>query len=517
MTNPALQVDAPQSTELSADVAPPSTPQLERILGLINVDAPVARDPVAIDRLDDAMPAGVDNRGLRVAAALKVFLDAAAELDHPLERINKELLDHMLAQVDEQISLRLDDVMHHPSFQTLESNWRGLKLLVDRTDFRRNARVELLQVTKGELSQSFEDAPELIQSDLYERIYRRAYDQPGAFPYSSMISNFEFENTPQDIALLSSVSKVAAAAHCPFIAAIGPKFFGKPTMEEWRKVPDLKEYMKSVDFIKWNAFRDTEESRYVGLVFPRFLLRLPYGEETTPVKSFNYAEQVSAKDGANYLWGNATMAFAANLNRAFVENGWCVQIRGPESGGKVGNLPVHLYDVGHGKQMKIPTELLIDETLELACANHGFIALSMYENHDFACFFSANSAQRPIEYDTKEATANARINTRLPYIFLASRMAHFLKVMQRENIGATKDRVMIEGELNRWLKGLITETPNPPENVIAKHPLRAGQVTVQDIEGNPGFYRVGMSIMPHFQIEGMDITLSLVGKMPKGK
>jgi type VI secretion system protein ImpC len=275
--------------------------------------------------------------------------------------------------------------------------------------------------------------------------------------------------------------------------------------------------MKSTDFIKWNAFRDTEESRYVGLVFPRFLLRLPYGPDTIPVKGFNYAEHVSAADGANYLWGNASLAFATNLTRAFAEHGWCVQIRGPESGGKVENLPVHLYDVGRGKQMKIPTELLFDETLELACANHGFIALSQYENRDFACFFSANSAQRPVEYDQPAATANARINARLPYIYLASRMAHFLKVMQRENIGTTKDRVAIEKELNQWLKGLITETPSPSEEVIAKHPLRAGQVTVHEIEENPGFFRVEMTIQPHFQVEGMDITLSLVGKMPKGK
>jgi len=515
MTTPSKTATR-QSEALSGDVSAAQAPQLTRVLDLIDVEAPNPSEQIDISAFGDVDAITKQSKGAIVAAGLRVFLDAAEALDQPLDHVDKTLLDAMIADLDDRISAKLNDVMHHPTFQQLESSWRGLKMLVDRTDFRRNVRIELLNASKDALRTSFEDAPELVQSDLYERVYRRSYDQPGAFPYSAMVSSYEFENTPGDVALLEQVSKVAASAHCPFIGAVGPKFFGKSTMEEWRKIPDLKEYMRGIDFTKWNSFRDTEESRYVGLVFPRFLLRLPYGADAVPVRAFNYTENVGAAD-SNYLWGNASFAFASNMSRAFAENGWCVQIRGPESGGKVENLPVHLYDVGRGKQMKIPTELLFDETLELTCANHGFIVLSQYENRDFACFFSANSAQRPVEYDTPTATANSRINARLPYIFLASRMGHFLKVMQRETIGGTKDRATIEGELNRWLKALITETPNPSEEVVAKHPLRAGQVTVHDIEENPGFYRVAMSIMPHFQIEGMDITLSLVGKMPKSK
>src|SRR5215510_243749 len=517
MTTPTPQTGKRQSEMLTGDVSAAPAPQLTKVLDLIDVEAPKPNGQVSIAHFGDVDAITKDSKGAMVAAGLSVFLDAVDALEQPFDRIDKTLLDAMIADLDDRISTKLNDVMHHPTFQQLESSWRGLKMLVDRSDFRRNVRIELVQASKDELRTSFEDAPELIQSDLYERVYRRAYDQPGAFPYSAMVSNYEFENTPGDVALLERVSKVAASAHCPFIGAVGPKFFGKSSMEDWRRIPDLKEYMRGIDYTKWNAFRDTEESRYVGLVLPRFLLRLPYGQESLPVRGVNYTESVGASDGSNYLWGNAAFAFASNMSRAFAENGWCVQIRGPESGGKVDNLPVHLYDVGRGKQMKIPTELLFDETLELTCANHGFIVLSQYENRDFACFFSANSAQRPMEYDTPNATANSRINARLPYIFLASRMGHFLKVMQRENIGATKDRATIEGELNRWLKSLITETPNPPEDVVAKHPLRAGQVTVHDIAENPGSYRVAMSIMPHFQIEGMDITLSLVSKMPKGK
>jgi type VI secretion system protein ImpC len=288
-------------------------------------------------------------------------------------------------------------------------------------------------------------------------------------------------------------------------------------MEDWKKIPDLKAWMETAEYTKWRSFRESEDARYIGLVFPRFMLRLPYGPDSVPVKGFNYQENVKGPDHEKYLWGNASFAFASNMVRAFANDGWCVQIRGPQAGGMVENLPVHLYDAGKGKQMKIPTEVPIDETTEFTAANLGFIPLSHYQGRDYACFFSANSTQKPAEYDQKEATANSRINARLPYIFLSSRIAHYLKVIQRENIGSVKDRTKIEKELNTWIKGLIIGMKDPSEQQIAKYPLRDAQVKVYDIEENPGFFRVEMMIMPHFQIEGMDISLSLVGKMPKGK
>ena len=512
MTTPVTQTPPLGAEAMSIAGGPAKDTQLTRILEL--VDAPPPDHAVALDDFRDEQAVALQSKGATVTAALRVFVDAVAQLEHPVQQVNKALLDGMIARLDSQISAQLDEVLHHPTFQQVESAWRGLKLLVDRTDFRRNTRLEILNVSKDALRDSFEDAAELYQSGLYEHIYRRAYDQPGADPYGAMISNYAFENNAQDIALLTQLSRVAAAAHCPFVGSVGPQFFGKKSWEEWRQIPDLKAYMESAEYIKWRAFRDTEDSRYVGLVFPRFLLRQPYGGGGTPVKSFNYVESTSAGED-RYLWGNATFAFASNMVRSFRSSGWCVQIRGPEGGGKVENLPVHLYDTGRGKQMKIPTEILLDETLEFANAELGFIPLSQYVGRDYACFFSAQSAQRPVIYDTPEATANSRINARLPYIFLASRLAHYLKVIQRENIGAVKDRERIETELNRWLGGYVGEKKNPDERYIAKYPLRAAKVSVFDIEENPGFFRVEMMIIPHFQIEGMDITLSLVGKMPK--
>ncbi|MCO6517108.1 MAG: type VI secretion system contractile sheath large subunit, partial [Snodgrassella sp.] len=375
----------------------------------------------------------------------------------------------------------------------------------------------VLDVSKEALIRDFEDSPEVIQSGLYRHTYINEYDTPGGQPFASIISAYEFNRSPQDIELLRNISKVSAAAHMPFIGSVGPEFFGKETMEEVASIKDIGNYFDRAEYIKWNSFRNTDDARYIGLTLPRFLARLPYGSDTVPVRSFNYSEEVKGPDHNRYLWSNATFAFAANMVRSFIKNGWCVQIRGPQAGGLIENLPIHLYDLGSGAQMKIPTEVLIPETREFEFANLGFVPLSFYKNHDFACFFSANSTQKPALYDTKEATANSRINSRLPYIFLLSRLAHYLKLIQRENIGMTKDRRVLEVEMNNWIQNLVTEMTDPSDELQASHPLRQAKVVVEDIEDNPGFFKIKLFVIPHFQIEGMDINLSLVSQMPKSK
>ncbi len=453
----------------------------------------------------------------RVTAAVQVFLERLKQSGQKVERLDKTLLDHHIAELDQQISRQLDAVMHHPEFQKVESVWRGLKFLVDRTDFRANVKVELLDVSKEDLRQDFEDCPEVIQSGLYRHTYIAEYDTPGGEPIGAVISNYEFDASAQDVALLRNISKVSAAAHMPFIGAVGAKFFLKENMEEVSAIKDIGNYFDRAEYIKWKSFRDTDDSRYIGLTMPRVLGRLPYGPDTVPVRSFNYVEQVKGPDHEKYLWTNAAFAFAANMVRSFIKNGWCVQIRGPQAGGAVTDLPIHLYDLGTGNQVKIPSEVMIPETREFEFANLGFIPLSYYKNRDYACFFSANSAQKPALYDTPDATANSRINARLPYIFLLSRIAHYLKLIQRENIGTTKDRRLLELELNNWVRGLVTEMTDPGDDLQASHPLRDAKVVVEDIEDNPGFFRVKLYAVPHFQVEGMDVNLSLVSQMPKAK
>lgn len=453
----------------------------------------------------------------RVTAAVSVFMNLLKQSSRKVERLDKTLLDEHIAALDGQISRQLDAVMHHPDFQRVESTWRGVKLLIDQTDFRQNVRIELLDVSKEHLVQDFEDAPEIAQSGLYGHTYTQEYDTPGGEPIAAAISNYEFDRGAQDIALLRNISKVSAAAHMPFIGAVGPAFFGKQSMEEVAAIKDIGNYFDRAEYIKWKAFRDSDDARYIGLTLPRVLGRLPYGPDTVPVRSFNYIESVKGPDHDKYLWTSASFAFAANMVKSFISNGWCVQIRGPQSGGAVSDLPIHLYDLGTGNQVKIPSEVMIPETREFEFANLGFIPLSYYKNRDYACFFSANSAQKPALYDTPEATANSRINSRLPYIFLLSRIAHYLKLIQRENIGTTKDRRLLELELNRWVGGLVTEMTDPSDDLQASHPLREAKVVVEDIDDNPGFFRVKLFAIPHFQVEGLDVNLSLVSRMPKAK
>ncbi len=460
----------------------------------------------ALDIWQDAQAMSDATADERLTAGMQVFLECLTKSGSKVEKLDKNLIDHHIAELDYQISRQLDAVMHSEEFQAVESLWRGVKSLVDKTDFRQNVKVELLDMSKEDLRQDFEDSPEIIQSGLYKHTYIDEYDTPGGEPIAALISAYEFDASAQDVALLRNISKVSAAAHMPFIGSAGPKFFLKDSMEKVAAIKDIGNYFDRAEYIKWKSFRETDDARYIGLVMPRVLGRLPYGPDTVPVRSFNYVEEVKGPDHNKYLWTNASFAFAANMVRSFINNGWCVQIRGPQAGGAVQDLPIHLYDLGTGNQVKIPSEVMIPETREFEFANLGFIPLSYYKNRDYACFFSANSTQKPALYDTADATANSRINARLPYIFLLSRIAHYLKLIQRENIGTTKDRRLLELELNTWVRGLVTEMTDPGDELQASHPLRDAKVVVEDIEDNPGFFRVKLYAVPHFQVEGMDVS-----------
>ena len=488
---------------------------LEYIYQTMSLSVPEAPIDVSVFKETDSM--AESNANERIGAALAFFIESVVRSGSKIDKIDKVVLDHHISEIDRKISAQLDAILHNPAFQAMEAAWRSLKFLVDRTDFKKNVKIDLVDVSKEELAEDFEDAPETIQSGLYKHVYTSEYDTPGGEPYGAIVSNYSFNSLPPDVGLMQEISRVSASCHCPFLGSVTPAFFGKDSVDELTRIEDMHSYMERSEFTKWNSFRETEDSRYLGLVLPRFLLRLPYGSDTSPVKEFNYEENVTGSDHHKYLWGNASFAFASNMVRSFVENGWCVQIRGPEAGGKVEDLPIHFFDVGKGQQMKIPTEILIPETREFEYAKEGFIPLSFYKNRNYACFFSANSTQKPTEYDDPAVTANMRINSRLPYIFLVSRIAHYLKVIQRENIGSTKSKMVLQDELTNWAKGLVTEMNDPGPELIATHPLKAAEVIVNEIEDNPGFFSVGLTVMPHFQIEGIDINLSLVSQMPKGK
>lgn len=469
------------------------------------------------ERIDISKAGQTDSASSRLSLAINHLIHAVATEGKTVEKVDKNLVDEMIAGLDQKLSDQINVILHDEKFQKMESSWKGLKFLVDATNFRKNIKLEVLNVSKEELREDFEDTPEPVQSGLYSQLYKQEYDQPGAEPVGAIIGNYEFGRGPQDIALLQNISKVAAATHAPFIGSVGHEFFGLKDISELPNIPDIEPIFEQAEYTKWNAFRETEDSRYVGLTLPKFLLRLPYGEETIPVKAFNFKEYVSGQDHNKYLWGNASFAFAANMARSFADNGWCVNIRGPKAGGLVEDLPLHLYESGGDKATKIPTEVLVSDRREFEMAELGFIPLSFYKNKDYACFFSAHSSQKPKKYNTAEATANSKLCANLPYLFLVSRLAHYLKVIQRENIGAAKEEAELKEELETWLKGLVTELPNPGPDQKAKWPLKSASVEVTPNPANPGFYHVEMKVRPHFQIEGVDVDLSLVSQMPRKK
>lgn len=435
-----------------------------------------------------------------------------------IDKISNAVIDDFIASIDEKLSSQMDAILHHPEVQKLESSWRSLKFLVDRTDFRENIKVELLNVSKGDLLEDFEDSPEIPKSGLYKIAYTAEYGQFGGQPYGNIIANYDFGPGPQDIKLLQYVAAVSAMAHAPFVAAAGPQFFGAESFEELPNLKDLHSIFEGPQYTKWQSFRESEDARYVALTTPRFLLRLPYGENTQPVKTFNYQENVSDSH-ERYLWGNTAFAFASRLTDSFAQYRWCSNIIGPMGGGTVEDLPLHQFESMGAIQTKIPTEVLISERREFELAEEGFMALTMRKGSDNACFFSANSVQKPKFFgnstEGKTAELNYKLGTQLPYMFVANRLAHYLKVIQRENIGSWKERGDLERELNTWIKQYVADQDNPPASVRSRRPLRQAQITVEDVEGEPGWYRVGMKVRPHFKYMGAFFTLSLVGKLDK--
>lgn len=444
------------------------------------------------------------------------FIENLIGSDRSAQPVNKSLVDQMLVELDKKISSQMDEILHQESFQQLESSWRGLKLFIDRTDFRENNKVEILHATKEELLEDFEFAPETSQSGLYKHVYSSGYGQFGGEPIGAMIGNFAFTPSTPDMKLLQYMSSLGAMAHAPFISSVGPEFFGIDSFEQLPNIKDVKSIFESPKYTKWRALRESEDARYLGLTAPRFLLRVPYDPTENPTKTFNYEETVS-QSHEHYLWGNTAFAFATRLTDSFAKYRWCPNIIGPQSGGSVEDLPVHVFESMGALESKIPTEVLITDRKEFELAEEGFIALTMRKGSDNAAFFSANSVQKPKVFpntkEGKEAETNYKLGTQLPYMMIINRLAHYVKVLQREQIGSWKERQDLERELNAWIKQFVADQENPPADVRSRRPLRAARIEVVDVEGNPGWYQVSLAVRPHFKYMGANFELSLVGRL----
>ena len=445
------------------------------------------------------------------------FISNIITTNNAEDKINKLALDEMIAHIDTLLSAQMDEILHNKSFQELESTWRGIRFLVERTNFNENVKIDLLDATKEEILDDFENNLDITQSTLYKQIYSAEYGQFGGEPVGAIVADFELDKSNQDMTFLNKMSSIAAMSHSPLLTSLSAKFFGLDNFGELENIKDLKSMLEGPQYTRWRTFRENEDAKYTGCMVNRFLTRSPYVPEDNPIKSFNYRETVNNHD--DMLWGNGAYAFATRLTDSFADYRWCGNIIGPKGGGAVKDLPTYTYENYGSIQTKIPTEVLITDRREFELSENGFIALTLRRDSNNAAFFSANSALKPKIFpntpEGKAAETNFRLGTQLPYVFLISRLAHYLKVLQREEIGTWKERSDVERGLHEWLRQYISDQENPPADVRSRRPFRSAKVIVSDIAGEPGWYKIELLARPHFKFMGANFELSLVGKLDK--
>lgn len=426
-----------------------------------------------------------------------------------------KMINGRVAAIDGVISKQVDEILHHPDFQRLEASWRGLNKLVMSSETGEMLKIRVYNTSKKDLLSDFEGAAEFTESALWKKIYEDEFGTFGGDAFGALLGDYEFGKGAQDVALLNHVSEVAAGAHAPFLTAASASMFG---MESFTQMPNPRDLAKIFDKnnpenTKWLSFRDAEDSRYVSMVLPHTLRRLPYGSEN-PIDEFDYMETIDGEHDS-YLWGNAAYELGGRLTDAFAKYQWCVAIRGVEGGGLVEDLPIHTFKTREGDVgSKCPTEVLIPDTREKELSDLGFIGLLNCKNTDYAAFFGGNSVQKPKKYDTKEATANADLSSKLPYIMATSRIAHYLKSICRDKIGAFMSRSECEKFLNDWIKNYTLGIDEASQAAKAERPLRDARIDVVDDKARPGCYKAVAYLKPHFQLEELGVSLRLVADLP---
>ena len=430
-------------------------------------------------------------------------------------------IEDMIAAIDRKLSEQINLILHNADFQKLEGAWRGLHYLVNNTETDEMLKIRVMNISKQDLGKTLKryKGTAWDQSPLFKRLYEEEFGQFGGEPFGCLVGDYHFDQSAPDVELLGEMAKVAAAAHAPFITGASPTVMQMDSWQELANPRDLTKIFTTPEYAAWRSLRESEDSRYLGLAMPRFLARLPYGASTNPVEAFNFEEDTGAADHSKYTWANAAYAMATNINRSFKEYGWCSRIRGVESGGAVEGLPTHTFPTDDGGvDMKCPTEIAISDRREAELAKNGFMPLVHRKNSDFAAFIGAQSLQKPAEYDDPDATANANLAARLPYLFATCRFAHYLKCIVRDKIGSFKER----GDVQRWLQDWILQyvdgdPAHSSESTKARKPLAAAEVVVEEVEGNPGYYSSKFFLRPHYQLEGLTVSLRLVSKLPSAK
>ena len=446
---------------------------------------------------------------------VKEFISQVLDGSMTVSRDVEAMINARIAQIDHLLSIQLNEILHHPSFQKLEATWRGLKYLLDSSETNELLKIKVLNVNKRELLKDLQRAPEFDQSALFKKVYEEEFGTFGGAPFAAMVGDYEFGKGPEDIELLERISQTAAAAHAPFLTAASPEMMNMESFSNLDAPRDMGKVFDSTEYAKWKSFRASEDSRYVGLCVPHILMRLPYGKDTKQVEGFSYEEAVDGTEHNKYLWGNAAFALGARLTNAFAQYGWCAAIRGVEGGGLVEGLPTHNFFTDEGDvALKCPTEVPITDRREKELADQGFIPLVHCKGTDYAAFFSVQSAQKPKLYDKDAANANARLSAQLPYILATCRFAHYLKAMMRDKIGSFMSRTDCEFFLNKWISNYVTPDDTASHATKAKYPLREAAVQVMEVPGKPGAYRAVAFLRPHFQLDELTVSLRLVAELP---
>jgi type VI secretion system protein ImpC len=454
-----------------------------------------------------------------VAIAVRTLAEQALAQTTLISTDALESISAIIKAIDATLTVQVNEILHHQDFQQLENAWRGLHHLVNNTETDETLKIKVFNISKKELGRTLKKfrGTAWDQSPIFKRVYEEEYGQFGGEPYGLLVGDYYFDHSPQDVQLLGDIAQVAASAHAPFLAAAAPTVMQMESWNELANPRDLTKIFQTPEYAAWRSLRESEDSRYIGLCMPRFLARLPYGAKTEPVEEFAFEEDTSDGESEKYAWCNSAYAMATNITRSFKQWGWCSAIRGIESGGAVEGLPAHTFpDEDGGVAMKCPTEIAISDRREAELAKNGFMPLIFKKNSDFAAFIGAQSLQQPQAYQDPAATANANLAARLPYLFASCRLAHYLKCMVRDKIGSTKTKAQLQDWLQTWLYQYVDGSPDSSsEDWKRTHPLAEGRVDIEENEENPGYYSAKFFLKPHYQLEGLSVSLRLVSRMPK--
>jgi type VI secretion system protein ImpC len=475
-----------------------------------------------VNLLDQVVAATRQTAPDRAQELVKALVEQALSGTITFDRNLGRSIERAIAAIDAKLSDQLNAIMHDPRFLQLEGSWRGLNHLVMNSETGTGLKLRVLNASKRDLTRDLTRAVEFDQSQLFKKIYENEFGTPGGEPYGALIGDYEWTNHPDDVETLRLVSNVAAGAFAPFISAAGAGMFGFEDWTELSKPRDLAKIFDSQEYAKWRSFRDSEDARFVSLVMPRVIGRLPYGAATSPIDEFAYEEAPADADGVarpmvhgEYCWMNAAYVMGARLTDAYSKSGFCVAIRGAEGGGRVENLPTHIFNSDDGDMdTKCPSEIGITDRREFELSNLGFLPLCHYKNTDYAVFFGAQTAQKPKKYDRPEASANAAISARLPYIMASSRFAHYLKVIARDKIGSFMEATDCESWLNRWIMNYVNPNETAGNETKARYPLREARIEVREIPGKPGSYNAIAFLRPWLQMEELTTSLRMVARVP---